>query len=165
MINAHEYVYAYPFREIDEPSGGYVRQHPNQNKLERQNNLKIGIILAQLGYKVWLLPVSNEPGVRSADAWLEDEAIFIEFKWCQTPSAAAIDKAIQKAKKQAPYILLEIDCDIRPQILITGVEDRCQRPENQEVIKEVWLLWKGELFKFSREEIVDKSWTLRLTIK
>lgn len=96
---------------------------------------------------------------------LESEAIFIEFKLCQTPSASAIDKAIRKAKKQAPYILLEIDCDIRPQILISGIEDRCQRDENQEVIKQIWLLWQDELFQFSREEIVDKSWISRLKIK
>jgi hypothetical protein len=77
-------------------------------------------------------------------------------------NASAIDKAIQKAKKQAPYILLEIDCEISPQILITGVEDRCQRAENQDVIKEVWILWKEKLLKFTRNEVINKSWRIQL---
>ncbi len=84
--------------------------------------------------------------------------MLVEFKLCQTPSASAIDKAIQKAKKQAPYILLEIDCEMAPQILITGVEDRCQRAENQDVIAEIWILWGSDLLKFTLEEVINKSW-------
>ncbi len=84
--------------------------------------------------------------------------MLVEFKLCQTPSASTIDKAIQKAKKQAPYILLEIDCEMNPQVLITGVEDRCQRAENQDVIVEIWILWNTNLLKFTREEVVSMSW-------
>ena len=158
MLNAHQYIHAYPTDEAPEISGGYVRQHPNQSKLEWVNNLRTAVFLAKRGYKVWLLPVSTMPGIRSADAWLENENIFVEFKLCQTPSASAIDKAIQKAKRQAPYILLEIDCEMDPQILITGVEDRCQRAENQDVIVEIWIVWGNDLLKFTLEEVINKSW-------
>jgi Contact-dependent growth inhibition CdiA C-terminal domain len=121
--------------------------------------------LAKLGYKVWLLPPNDLPNVRTADAWLEEENLIIEFKHCQTPTSSAIDKAIQKAKKQAEYILLHIDCEITLSNLMDGVENRTQRPENVLAIKEIWLIYQGKLYIFSREEIVTKSWRKALEIE
>ena len=144
---------------------GYVYLHPNQNKTEKTHNIFVGVFLAKLGYKVWLLPPNDLPNVRTADAWLEEENLIIEFKHCQTPSSSAIDKAIQKAKKQAEYILLHIDCEIALSNLIDGVENRTQRLENILVIKEIWLIYKEKLWKFSREEIVTKRWRKALEIE
>ncbi|PWK27897.1 hypothetical protein LV89_01304 [Arcicella aurantiaca] len=152
--NPNEYQLIYN----DINSDGYVFLNPNQNKMEKAHNAFVGIFLAKLGYKVWLLPPSNLPNIRTADAWLEEENLTIEFKHCQTPTSSAIDKAIQKAKKQAKYILLHIDCEIVLSNLIDGVENRTQRLENVLVIKEIWLIYREKLWRFSREEIVTKSW-------
>ena len=148
----------------DEFSGGFVYLHPNQNKLEKAHNQFVGVYLAKQGFKIWLLPPSGQPNTKTADAWLENENLVIEFKHCQTPTAAAIDKAIQKAKKQAAYILLHIDCDIEVDKLIEGVENRCQRPENQALIESVWLIWEGTLFRFTRNEINSKTWREHLKL-
>jgi hypothetical protein len=165
MLNVHEYIHAYPTNETLELSGGYVKRHPNQSKLEWMNNLRAAIFLAKRGYKVWLLPISTEPGMRSADAWLENEDIFVEFKLCQTPSASAIDKAIQKGKKQAKHILIQIDCEMTPEKIIDGVENRCLRPENKAIIASIWLIWNEQLFLFSIEDIISKQWRDSLEIK
>jgi hypothetical protein len=149
----------------DVNTSGYVYLHPNQNKTEKTHNIFVGLFLAKLGYKVWLLPPNDLPNVRTADAWLEEKYLVIEFKHCQTPSSSAIDKAIQKAKKQAEYILLHIDCEISLNNLINGVEDRTQRPENVLAIKEIWLIYQEKLWKFSRKEIVTKSWRKALEIE
>ena len=138
-------------------SGGKVFFHPMQNKLEKTHNQQVAIFLAKLGYQVWLLPPSNQPNSKTADAWLENEKLMIEFKHCQTPTATAIDKAIQKAKKQAKHILLDIDCEIILEKLIEGIENRCQRAENQLMITSIWLRYQGSLFRFGREEIVSKK--------
>lgn len=144
--------------------GGYVYLHPKQNKLEKAHNQFVGAFLANLGFKVWLLPPSDTPNHKSADAWLETENLMIEFKHCQTPTAAAIDKTIQKAKKQASHILLHIDCEIKVEKVIEGVEDRCQRPENQDIIKSIWIIWEATLFRFEIEEINSKKWRERLKL-
>jgi hypothetical protein len=149
----------------DVNTSGYVYLHPNQNKTEKTHNIFVGLFLAKLGYKVWLLPPNDLPNVHTADAWLEEESLIIEFKHCQTPTSSAIDKAIQKAKKQAEYILLHIDCEISLNNLINGVEDRTQRPENVLAIKEIWLIYQEKLWKFSRKEIVTKSWRKALEIE
>ncbi|MEY4539348.1 MAG: hypothetical protein RLZZ306_1105 [Bacteroidota bacterium] len=146
-------------------SDGYVYLHPDQKKIEKTHNSFVGVFLAKMGYKVWLLPPSDSPNVRTADAWLKEENLIIEFKHCQTPTSSAIDKAIQKAKKQAEYILLHIDCEITLSNLINGVEDRTQRPENVLAIKEIWLIYQGKLWRFSREEIVTKIWRKALEIE
>jgi Contact-dependent growth inhibition CdiA C-terminal domain len=146
-------------------TSGYVYLHPDQKKIEKTHNSFVGIFLAKLGYKVWLLPTNDLPNVRTADAWLEEENLIIEFKHCLTPTSSAIDKAIQKAKKQAEYILLHVDCKIALNNLIDGVENRTQRPENVLVIKEIWLVYREKLWRFSREEIVTKSWRKDLEIE
>ena len=51
---------------IDLNSNGYVYLHPEQNKMEKTHNSFVGIFLAKLGYKVWLLPPNDFPNVRSA---------------------------------------------------------------------------------------------------
>jgi Contact-dependent growth inhibition CdiA C-terminal domain len=149
----------------DVNSDGFVYLHPDQNKMEKTHNSFVGVFLAKLGYKVWLLPLSDLPNIRTADAWIEEENLKIEFKHCQTPTSSAIDKAIQKAKKQAEYILLHIDCEITLSNLIDGVENRTQRPENVLAIKEVWLIYQEKLYIFSREEIITKSWRKALEIE
>lgn len=149
----------------DTNSDGFVYLHPDQNKMERVHNSFVGVFLAKLGYKVWLLPPNDLPNVRTADAWLEGENLIVEFKHCQTPTSSAVDKAIQKAKKQAEYILLHIDCEMALNNLIDGVENRTQRPENVLVIKEIWLIYQEKLWKFSREEIVTKRWRKALEIE
>ena len=149
----------------DSNTNGYVYLHPHQKKIEKAHNSFVGIFLAKLGYQVWLLPPNDSPNVRTADAWLEKENLIIEFKHCQTPTSSAIDKAIQKAKKQAEYILLHIDCEITLSNLMDGVENRTQRPENELVIKEIWLIYLEKLWKFSREEIVTKKWRKGLEIE
>ena len=146
-------------------SNGFVYLHPEQNKMEKAHNSFVGIFLAKLGYKVWLLPPNDLPNVRTADAWLEEENLIIEFKHCQVPTSSAVDKAIQKAKKQAEYILLHIDCEITLSNLMDGVENRTQRPENVLAIKEIWLIYQEKLWKFSREEIVTKQWRKALEIE
>ncbi len=151
------------YEDID--SNGFVFLHPDQKKIEKTHNSFVGIFLAKLGYKVWLLPTNDLPNVRSADAWLEEENLIIEFKHCLTPTSSAIDKAIQKAKKQAEYILLHIDCEITLSNLIDGVENRTQRPENVLVIKEIWLIYQEKLWKFSREDIITKNWRSALEIE
>lgn len=150
--NKNEYNLVYQ----DTFTGGFVYLHPNQNKQEREINVIVGTFLAKNGFRVWLIPPVDKIHIKTADAWLENENICIEFKHCQTPTSSAIDKAIQKAKKQAQHILLYIDCEVTLNNLINGIEDRTQRPENKNVIESIWIIWDNQFWQFSRKQILDK---------
>lgn len=65
--------------------------HVTHASHEASRNVETAIFLAKQGFKVRLLPITNEPGVKNPDAYLIDEDITIEFKHNYVPTAGAIE--------------------------------------------------------------------------
>jgi Contact-dependent growth inhibition CdiA C-terminal domain len=156
-------VYPYPNTEETEPTGGYVSVHNTHVGDEREKNIKTAIFLAKLGYQVHLLEVVNIQGHKNPDAYILNEDMIFEFKQNLTPTKSAIDVEIHAAKKQASNILIHIQSEIKVGDLIDGIEGRTLRIENVDKIKNIWLIWKQQLFQFSYSQIRDK--TMRNTLK
>ena len=80
-------------------NGGCVDVHDTHGKLELRQNLPVAVFLADRGERVRLLPVSREPGSKSADA--TRNGIEWEFKAPAGRTANAIDQALRGANRQA----------------------------------------------------------------
>lgn len=121
--------------------------HPSQ---EATKNIETAICLAKLGFRVRLLPITTTPNVRNPDAYLLNEDIIIEFKHNSTPTASAVANELRDGKKQANYVLLHIKSDLTKGALIRGLRSCIHRAQN---IREVWIIYKGELYCFTPEEV------------
>ena len=154
MSDTRNYQLVYPDPHIDEeePSGGYVEVHITHNGHETERNIETAILLAKLGYQVRLLGIDT--AFRTPDAYLIKEQIRIEFKHNQTPTVGAIDNEIRDGQRQANYILIHIQSTIRKIDLISAVKTRLRRPGTQQ-LKELWIIWKGELIRLKRKEVFD----------
>jgi hypothetical protein len=139
-------VYPDPRTNEKEPSGGYVEVHDSHNEGEVELNVLTAIILAKLGYH--LLLVDNTPNRKNPDAFLIREGVRIEFKHNQQPTTSAIEKAI----RQADYVLIHIQSTIRRNDLINGIKNRLKLSTG---VREVWIIWRGELIRLKRKEVFD----------
>jgi hypothetical protein len=149
-------VYPDPNTEEIEPTGGYVYAHNTHIGDEREKNIKTAIFLAKLGYQVYLLEVVNIQGHKNPDAYIVNEDIFIEFKHNERATQSAIDNEIRDARKQADYILIQASEFISTKDLLAGIKNRYRRKEPEYLkMKDLWLIWKGELFIFTRQEIIN----------
>lgn len=145
-------VYPDPRTNEDEPSGGYVEVHDAHNESEAELNILTAIILAKLGYQVRLLLVDNTPHRKNPDAFLIREGVKIEFKHNQQPTTSAIEKAIRYANRQAEYVLIHVQSTIRRNDLINGIKNRLKLSTS---IREIWVIWRGELIRLKRKEVFD----------
>lgn len=145
-------VYPDPHTGEEEPSGGYVEVHKTHNAEEAQRNIETAILLAKLGFQVRLLPIDDTPNRKNPDAFLEREQIRIEFKHNQRPTASAIDNEIRDARRQADYVLLHIQSNVKKGDLCSAVKNRMKAALN---IKELWIIWRSELIRLKRKEIFD----------
>jgi hypothetical protein len=149
-------VYPDPNTEEIEPTGGYVYAHNTHIGDEREKNIKTAIFLAKLGYQVHLLEVVNIQGHKNPDAYIVNEDIIIEFKQNERATQSAIDNEIRDARKQADYILIQASEFISTKDLLAGIKNRYRRKEPEYLkMKDLWLIWKGELFIFTRQEIIN----------
>lgn len=145
-------VYPDPATNDIETSGGYVEVHVTHDSHETELNVKTAILLAKLGYQVRLLPIDDTEGTKNPDAYLIREQIKIEFKHNQKPTASAIDNEIRDARRQADYILLHIQSKIKKGDLCAAIKNRLKAALT---IKELWIIWKGELIRLNRKEVFD----------
>lgn len=145
-------VYPDPRTNEKEPSGGYVEVHISHNENEVELNMLTAIVLAKLGYQVRLLLVDNTPNRKNPDALLIREGVKIEFKHNQQPTTSAIEKAIRYAHRQADYVLIHIQSTIRRNDLINGIKNRLKLSTG---VREVWIIWRGELIRLKRKEVFD----------
>jgi hypothetical protein len=149
-------VYPDPNTEEIEPTGGYVYAHNTHVGDEREKNIKTAIFLAKLGYQVRLLEVVNIQGHKNPDAYIVNEDIIIEFKQNEKATQSAIANEIRDAKKQADYILIHVSEFISVKDLLAGIKSKYRRKEPEYLkMKDLWLIWKGELFIFTRQEIIN----------
>lgn len=151
-IRLYKLVYPDPRKNEVEQSGGYVEVHITHNSHEAERNIETAILLAKLGYQVRLLAIDT--AFRTPDAYLIKEQIRIELKHNQTPTVSAIDNEIRDAQGQANYVLIHVRSAIERGKLIYAVKDRLKRTNAQQ-IKEVWLIWKGELVRLKRKEVFN----------
>jgi hypothetical protein len=151
-----EYTLVYPeFNEGDEITGGYVYVHNTHLGEERVKNIETAIFLAKKGYQIRLLEVINQPNHKNPDAYIVNKNIIIEFKHNVRATKSAIDNEIRDARKQADYILIDIRSDISKIDLLKGIKTRYRRPELEyQTMKDLWLIWKNELYIFTRKEII-----------
>ncbi len=145
-------VYPGPNTNEEEPSGGYVEVHSTHNSHETDANIRTAILLAKLGYQVRLLPIDDTHGTKNPDAYLMREQIWIEFKHNQRATASAIDNEIRAARRQADYVLIHIQSDIKKGDLCAAIKNRMKAALT---IKELWLIWRDELIRLKRKEIFD----------
>ena len=150
-----EYLLIYPdLRKNEiEPTGGYVEMHITHASHEATRNIETAIILAKQGFKVRLLPIDNTPHTKNPDAYFIEQDIIVEFKHNYTPTASAIEREVRNAKKQANHILIHTMSNITKDELIQGLRQHLHRARN---IISVWLLFDGNTYHFSPEEIRDK---------
>jgi len=131
---------------------GLVRIHDDHGKKETRENTEIATYLAnKYEYKYDLLPISQEQGVNSIDAYNVTLKRYEEFKENNTATKNAIDKAIQYAKK-ADYIVINIKSNIDDDTLFDALNDRVKRSAN---IKEIRVIRNGNDKPYSREEILN----------
>jgi hypothetical protein len=149
-------VYPDPNTEEIEPTGGYVQVHNTHTGEERTKNIETATFLAKLGYQVQLLEVVNIQGHKNPDAYIVNEDIIIEFKQNERATQSAIANEIRDAKKQADYILIQASAFISAKDLLAGIKSKYRRKEPEYLkMKDLWLIWKGELFIFTRQEIIN----------
>ncbi|MEA5459416.1 hypothetical protein VB796_10220 [Arcicella sp. LKC2W] len=153
----NDYLKVYPSNEIgeDTPINGYVEVHNTHLGEERNKNIETAIFLAKKGFQVRLLEVINQPNHKNPDAYIVNKDIIIEFKHNVKATKSAIDNEIRDAKNQADYILIDIQSDISREDLLEGIKNRYRRPQPKyQTMKDLWLIWKGELYIFTREEVI-----------
>jgi hypothetical protein len=140
------------YPDTEDFSRGYVEVHLMHNSHEAFRNIETAILLAKLGYQVRLLGIDT--AFRTPDAYLIKEQIYIEFKHNQTPTTGAINNEIRDAQHQANYVLIHIQSTIRRSDLISAIKNRMRDAQK---VKELWLIWKGELIRLKRKEIFDAT--------
>ena len=154
-MNNYSQVYPDLEKGEEEITGGYVHVHHTHIGEERNKNIKTAIFLAKLGYQIQLLEVVNLPNHKNPDAYIVNEDIIIEFKHNEKATKSAIENEIRDAKKQANYILIEASEGISARDLLEGIKSKYRRKEPEYLkMKDLWLIWKNELFIFTREEIL-----------
>lgn len=126
-------------------------------------NRVVGEILANLGYKVRLLPDIQPQNIqlrnlfmpsgiklnKSPDAMIGGR--IFEFKNIEANSYNAISQELRKAGKQANYVLLHIKGQMDDNIINRAIRGRVK---NKKDIQEVWLVKDGYLKKYNREFIL-----------
>ena len=153
-----DFTHVYPDSNTEEiePTGGYIYVHDTHIGEERVKNIKTAIFLAKRGYQVHLLEVANIQGHKNPDAYIVNEDIVIEFKQNERATQSAIENEIRDAKKQADYILIQASEFISAKDLLAGIKSKYRRKEPEYIkMKDLWLIWKEELFIFTRQEIIN----------
>lgn len=148
MSDTRNYRLVYP--NSQDFSAGYVEVHQTHNSHESERNIETAIILAKSGYQVRLLAIDT--AFRTPDAYLIKEQIYVEFKHNQTPTTGAINNEIRDAQGQANYVLIHIQSTIRRGDLISAIKNRMRDAQR---VKELWLIWQGELIRLKRREVFD----------
>lgn len=133
---------------------GIVEIHPNHNKHEKKDNLVIANILADYSHNIKLLPIVE--GRKNPDALVD--GVEYEFKTNRTPTKSAIDNEIRDAKNQANNIVINVS-DIAKGELKQAIKSRVKRAEN---IENIWLIYKGNLLKFSRTEVLNGTLDIKI---
>ena len=141
-----------------EPSeNGKIYVNPNHGKTELQENLEFARWRAeQFGEEVVLLP--NPHGVKSADSYNITRGIIEEFKLNAEPTIGSIDNLLRSGKKQADYIILQIESDISKGDLISAVRDRVRRSKN---IKELRIKVGDAEAIYLRDEIIKDDFKIK----
>jgi hypothetical protein len=138
-------------RVYEVENGGLVDLHEGHGKHEEPANLSLARYLANLGYKIRLLPILFGPHVRSPDALIDEEVW--EFKRPQILSENSIKQNLRRGKKQADgRILLDLrDLTIPdPYAFMRWIRQRTHKSPDLSVI---WLVCKSGGLKMARNEI------------
>jgi hypothetical protein len=144
-------------------NGGVIEIHDTHQEHEREENLFFAHLLADNGKHVRLLSHTNERGKKNPDA--EIDGRLVDFKRASVPTHRAIQWLIEKANSQrveiAIIFLNHPDFTTREikRALIGALGGAWNRH-----IKEVWLINLDlEVLEIKRQEIVDRTFLLRLT--
>jgi hypothetical protein len=70
------------------------------------------------------------------------------------PTRSAIENSVKKARHQAVRMVLHVLSDVSRADLLAGIKSKFFFYKRMEYI---WLVWKDELFGFSRTEIFDST--------
>lgn len=138
---------------VDNLSGGYLFRHLNSDKKELSILLKIGKKLAlNQSESVIINPIIKASKYKNPDFTLS--GIPAEMKSITTPTASAIDNAIREAKNQAGIIILDLPDSFGITTIEKALYNRVQRSPG---IAEVRIVYKGEIYLFKREEIINRT--------
>ncbi len=156
FVNSNQYYYT---KEYEGKNGGLLEVSNHADKTP--NNIVIGKILADKGYKVKLLPEIHPnnktlrkellPGVfenKNPDAMINDE--IFEFKSLTSNSYNALSKAIKKAGHQANNIVVNYN-NIDESIIIRALRGRLLINKS---IKKIILINGDTLRIMTREDIL-----------
>ena len=137
------------YREVKTERGS-VRIHAKHGKNETRSNTETATYLANKhGYDIDLLP--DLPNEKSADSYNRTLGKEQEYKEILSPTNNAIQKQIQKARKQANSIVLVVKGDCSLGVLTTALNDRVRRYDS---ITDVTLIINGKDATYTREQII-----------
>jgi hypothetical protein len=137
----------------DANSNGYVVIHKEHGKHEREGNLKIALRLAQMGYRVELLPVSVDR--LSPDATVDGE--IWEFK-STLGSYSSIQSRLREGKEQSSKIILALPSEFILGDILRGILSAINVDKDRK-IEVVALLFDYEIIFWSRLEIKQKQYS------
>jgi len=135
---------------------GYVQISSLHGKTESMENIRTACFLAnKLGHSIFLLNCSAKS--KSPDTKNVTRNIFQEYKTNREPTKSAIDNEIRKASKQSEYIVLWIGSEISLSNLDRGIKGRVKWAKN---IKEIWIIRNSEIKMFTRNQILEKGFSV-----
>lgn len=130
---------------------GKLRTHSKHGKSEKQENIKVATYFAEkYEHVIDLLPLKKNSS--SADAYNHTLKHRMEFKVSKTNSFNSIDKAIQKANKQAEHVVLWIESDITAETFMNAITSRLRRCDR---IQYITIVRNGKDTTLSRDVIIE----------
>ena len=132
-------------------SGAKVWAHTQHGAAEKAQNVAVGILLADWGENVWLLPTSTEPGAKNADAEINGRTW--EFKTNKAGTGTSIDTEIKRASKQAENVLLHLTVPMPLSTLENAIFGRVRQCHDLTLLR---IIHENRLIEFSRADIMSQ---------
>lgn len=142
---------------VEKTENGRIYLHLEHGKTEKSENLDFARWRAEhFNEEVVLLP--NPPHVTSADSYNITRGVMEEYKLNIKATKSSIDNLIRSGKKQADYIILQIESEISVDDLSDAIQDRVVRAEN---LKEIRIRVGNAEAIYTREYIISNGFKIK----
>lgn len=142
---------------VEKTENGKIYLHPEHGKTEKAENLDFARWRAEhFNEEMILLP--NPPHVTSADSYNITRGVIEEYKLNIKATKSSIDNLIRSGKKQADYIILQIESEISVDELSDAIQDRVGRAEN---LKEMRIRVGNAEAVYSRKYIISHGFKIK----
>ena len=128
-----------------------------EGNIEHEHERDTAIFLAQMDYDVVFAPAGMfRKGEKKFDIFLIRNAAILkaDIKTIYTKNPDNIAKRIKEGSEQASYIIINIASDVQRKTLIDGL---IKGVERNNLIKEIFVIYKKRLYKFSKYFILNED--------